>query len=112
MRSIKVKLIDNFRLTGDNSIIWLTVNGVELWNSSMLKKKEKKEVQIDESETYELKLFNKETVFKRKTFDKLDNKLIKVVSRQSPMWMGLRGLIWESIITLIDGKYAFKVKKK
>ena len=111
MKTIKFKIIDNFKITGDNHELFLTINGEKVWNSSMLNKKERRELSINQAKSYDFKLQDGKKVFKQKNIDQLDGKLIKVVSRKSPSWTGLRGLMWEGIITLISGKYTLKIRK-
>ncbi len=110
METIKFKIIDNFRITGDDTKVFLTINGEEVWNSSMLQKKETKIISIQKSDSYEIKVQDDQKIYKQKTIDQLDNKLIKVVSRKSPAWLGLRGLMWQGMMMLFAGKYTFKIR--
>ncbi len=110
METIKLKIIDNFRITGNYSKVFLTINGKEVWNSSMLQKKEVKGILIQKTDSYEIKVQDDQRIYKQKTIDQLDNKLIKVVSRKSPAWLGLRGLMWQGMMILFASKYTFKIR--
>ncbi|CAM9130792.1 hypothetical protein [Mycoplasma todarodis] len=112
METINFKIIDNFRIVDDQGELTLTINGKEVWTNFTLQKKEKKEFTIPKADSYVIELKNSQKCFKKKTTDQLENKLIKVVSRKSPDWLGLRGLMWQGMMMLIAGRYTFKIRKQ